>query len=54
VTQRPNQQHVFYRGADGAIDHIFWDALSTNSRNGPLAARHRSVSIHFSSRRGHC
>jgi Repeat of unknown function (DUF346) len=25
----PNQQHVFYRGIDGAINHIFWDS-STN------------------------
>ena len=23
-----NQQHVFYRGLDGAINHIFWDAPS--------------------------
>jgi hypothetical protein len=26
VTQIPNQQHVFYRGVDGSIQHIFWDA----------------------------
>jgi hypothetical protein len=25
----PNQQHVFYRSQDGAINHLFWDA-STN------------------------
>jgi hypothetical protein len=25
----PNQQHIFYRGVQGAINHIFWDA-STN------------------------
>ena len=24
----PNQQHVFYRGFDGAINHIFWDAAT--------------------------
>ncbi|MGA8659699.1 MAG: hypothetical protein WB586_26560 [Chthoniobacterales bacterium] len=24
----PNQQHIFYRGTDGAINHIFWDAQS--------------------------
>jgi hypothetical protein len=26
VTATPNQQHVFYRGGDGSIQHIFWDA----------------------------
>jgi len=26
VTTSPNQQHVFYRGIDGAIEHLFWDA----------------------------
>ena len=24
----PNQQHIFYRGRDGAINHILWDARS--------------------------
>jgi hypothetical protein len=24
----PNQQHIFYRGTDGAINHVFWDAPS--------------------------
>ena len=24
----PNQQHIFYRGTDGSINHIFWDAAS--------------------------
>jgi hypothetical protein len=24
-TTDPNQQHIFYRGADGAIEHIFYD-----------------------------
>ncbi|HKE42409.1 MAG TPA: hypothetical protein VKG21_21480 [Casimicrobiaceae bacterium] len=26
VTALPKQQHVFYRGLDGSIQHIFWDA----------------------------
>jgi Repeat of unknown function (DUF346) len=41
-----NQQHVFYRGTDGAINHIFWDAPSnqlfhdewTESTGAPAAA----------------
>ena len=27
ATTVPNQQHIFYRAADGSIQHIFWDAL---------------------------
>ena len=26
LTNSPTQQHIFYRSADGAIQHIFWDA----------------------------
>jgi hypothetical protein len=28
-----NQQHIFYRGMDGAINHIFWDAPSSRLFN---------------------
>ncbi len=28
--QDPNQQHIFYRGTEGAINHIFWDAPTNN------------------------
>jgi hypothetical protein len=42
----PQQQHVFYRGLDGAINHIFWDAPTnrlyfdqwTSRTQAPLAA----------------
>ena len=42
----PTQQHVFYRGPDGAINHIFWDAQTnrlhfdqwTSRAQAPLAA----------------
>jgi hypothetical protein len=26
LTNNPSQQHIFYRSADGAVQHIFWDA----------------------------
>jgi hypothetical protein len=29
------QQHIFYRGTDGAIYHVFWDEPSNNFGNGP-------------------
>jgi hypothetical protein len=39
VTHNPGQQHIFYRGTDGAINHIFWDAatnqLYTDQWTGP-------------------
>jgi hypothetical protein len=40
----PNQQHIFYRGTDDHIHHIFWDAFSSKlyadvwTRHTPLAA----------------
>jgi outer membrane protein assembly factor BamB len=40
ATSNPNQQHVFYRGIDGVIEHLFWDA-----RERPGNVRHDTWSV---------
>jgi hypothetical protein len=49
----PNQQHVFYRGTDGAINHVFYDSVAnklffdqwTSSANAPHAAEGRPATM---------
>ena len=39
----PNQQHIFYRGHDGAINHIFWGCADQSPVLRSMAAQHSSA-----------